>query len=287
MISALRLRFPAFAFLLPFISLLSFAQPAASHFVSSIDTTASKNHHKQGHSSISENLLAQSLLRPVEGVINNDRLVTVNGIPWAAAGWRFSRLFAIERDSIDSTIIGRVVLDRHGEDNQPILGIREPFAGPRPGRVVFVSGWGSNDDGCFVELMIQVARTLDERVDPRLIVPTQLDMMVNGQRLTLTATTAPDVQRYGMFPYNYVQPVNRGGEWVSVNLQGVWSMSRHVFVLNARQAQILSSAPAQNVPIRITLANLSPITFPIGKGTVERWSGAYGFNPACTRRRTR
>ncbi|WP_348250406.1 hypothetical protein [Leptolyngbya sp. NM2-A1] len=220
-----------------------------------------------------------------EGVINGDNLVTINGIPWAADGWRFSKVLEIQRDSIDSTVVGRVVLDRHGEDSQPILGIRSPFAAPRPGRAVLVSAWSSNNDGCSVELILQIATTPDQVNNVNLITPTRLDMMINGQRITLNAVEdAPGVvDRSASFPYVYSTTVNnQNNERVSVNLPGVWVMARHLFVIDADVARALSNAPAQDIPIRITLRNLSPVTIPIGENTVERWSRVYSYNPSCT-----
>lgn len=227
-----------------------------------------------------------AVLASAEGSINADDLVTINGIPWAAKGWPFSKVLETQRDSIDSTIVGRVVLDRHGEDSEPEYGIlRDPFASPKPGRVIVVSNWGSNNSGCFVEMILQVATRDDQTVDPKSIVPTQLDMMINKQRVTLKAVDAPGIDRYGSFKYKYTKSVKRGEKMVSVTLDGVWSLSRHLFAVNASQAKLLSSAPSQKMPVRMTLANRSPVTIPIGKGTVERWPSVYGFNSACKAKR--
>lgn len=136
-------------------------------------------------------------------------------------------------------------------------------------------------------MIIQISPSADQRIDPRLIVPTQVDMVINGQRLTLNAVNSTSANRYGSVPYTYSSLVQKDDKQVSVTLQGVWTMSRHIFALNASQAKILSSAPVQNTPIRVTLTNLSPITIPIGKGTVDRWSSVYGFNASCTPKRVR
>lgn len=219
---------------------------------------------------------------PVEGVINGDQLVTINGIPWAARNWQFSRVLGIQRDSIDSTVVGRVVLDRHGEDTQPEFGIRSPFAAPEPGRVVFVSAWGSNNSGCFVELIVQAATTADQTVDASLIIPTRIELVVGGERVTLEAAqNVPGVGRHHSFQYSYSALVSQNDELVSVNYPGLGVMARHLFPVSADQARILRSAPAQDVPIRVTLTNRSPITIPIGDATVERWSSVFGYNPAC------
>jgi hypothetical protein len=224
--------------------------------------------------------------RQVEGIINGDTLNTINGIPWAANGWTFSKILAVQRDSIDATIVGRVVLDRHGEDADPVYGIRSPFVAPRPGRAVLISGWGNKDKNCFVEMIIQAATTADRRVDPSLIVPTKIEMVINSQRVALTPVNSPGADRHLSFRYTYSLTQEQNNQSVTVERPGVWIMSRHLFLLNASQARILGNAPAQNVPIRVTLANRSPITVPIGRGTVERWSDVYGSN-ACSAKSAR
>lgn len=219
-----------------------------------------------------------------EGVINADELVTINGIPWAANGWSFSKVLDIQRDSIDSTIVGRVVLDRHGIDTQPIFGISAPFASPYPGRFVIISSWGSNDNGCFAELIFQVA-TPQQEVDGSVLIPTQIEMVLNGERVTLNAVeNAPRAGRSLAFEYTYSKWVTRNGESVSVSRSGTWVMARHLFPVDADQASALRSAPVEDVPIRITLANRSPVTMPIGDQTVERWASAYNYNASCTPR---
>jgi len=221
---------------------------------------------------------------PVEGVINGDQLVTINGIAWAADGWPFSKVLGIQRDSIDSTIVGRVVLDRHGIDSQPILGIRSPFAGPRPGRLVFVSLWSSNERGCAAELIIQIATTPEGAAsDASLYIPTQMEMVINGQRITLpAASNVSGVGRAQTFRYTYSQ-YDTASE-TSVNYPGVAQMARHIFPISAEQARILREAPAEDIAVRVTLENRSPITIPIGDRTVERWSSVYSYNPACAPR---
>lgn len=221
-----------------------------------------------------------------EGVINGDQLVTINGIPWAANGWPFSKVLAIQKDSIDSTIVGKVVLDRYGVDEQPEFGIRNPFIAPEPGRGVLITGWGSNDRGCFVEMVLQIATTADKRINPSLIVPTKIEMVINSQRITLNAVNAPGVDRHMSFPYTYSLSERQNNQSVSVKRPGVWTMSRHVFLIDSEQARILSTAPVQNIPIRVTLANRSPVTVPIGRGTVERWANVYGSNSSCASKRT-
>lgn len=278
-----------FGFLLAVISPLFYTQNAFSYAIrqSVLNTNTKQDLYLSVERETKNSIDLRLASTRVEGTINGDDLVTINGIPWAGNGWPFSKVLEIQRDSIDSTIVGRVVLDRHGEDGQPEYGIRSPFIAPEPGRGVIVSNWGSNNSGCFVELIIQIAPSETQRIDPRLVVPTQIDMVINGQRLTLKAVDSSGANRYGTFPYTYSSLVQKDGKQVSVSLQGVWTISRHLFALNASNAKLLSNAPSQNTRMRITLANLSPITIPIGKGTVERWSSVYGFNTSCTPKRVR
>jgi len=284
---SLRLCSSLFKFWLPVIASLSYAQTAFSHAITPLSLSLSPHQVSNSKRTIKNQIDLRLASIPVEGTINGDQLVTINGIPWAWNGWPFSKVLEIQRDSIDPTIVGKVVLDRHGVDAQPEYGIRSPFVAPEPGRVVLVSNWGSNNSGCFLELIIQVATSADRRIDPRLIVPTQVDMVINGQRLTVNAVNSPGANRYGSFPYTYSLSVQKNNQQVSQTLRGIWTMSRHIFALNAPQAKLLGNAPAQNIPLRVTLANRSPITIPIGKGTVERWPSVYGFNAACTPKRGR
>lgn len=215
----------------------------------------------------------------VEGYINADGLVTINGLVWAAANWTFSKVLAIQRDSIDPTIVGLTVLDRHGLDDSPLL--KDPFSAPRPGRAVLVSSWGSRDNLCAVELIIQVATTPESAPDASLIVPTRIEAFINGERITLDAAeNSPGADR--SFANSYTYTVWDSEREVYVEYPGVWVMARHLFQVNADQARMLSNAPAETIPIRVTLRNRSPITIPIGRGTVERWPSVFGYNPSCS-----
>jgi hypothetical protein len=44
---------------------------------------------------------------------------------------------------------------------------------------------------------------------------------------------------------------------------------------------LLKNAPQKEIRMRLTFANGDTKIIPIGKGTVEKWSEAYGFNSAC------
>lgn len=235
---------------------------------------------RSGASSTSQN----SVQIPVEGFMNGDSLVTINGVPWAANDWPYSEVLATQINSVDTSLDGLVVLDRHGIDTQPFLGIKQPFAGPEPGRFVAISNWGSKDDGCYVELIFQIATTPNSINDASLLIPTNIAMVINGEPIDLEAFGGGDntsVGRYFSFPYTYTVLESQNDELVNVEYPGVWIMARHLFLINAEQARILRSAPPQETRIRVTLRNRSPINIPIGNRTVERWSSVYSYNPSC------
>lgn len=230
----------------------------------------------------------QAIAQEIEANMTEDELITIFGIPWAARGWRFSRIVEV-RDSLDGSPIGRVVLDRHGEDrsgsvlNDPFAGIiRDPFASPLPGRVVMVSAWGSNTRGCYVELLLLAA--LDNRPgNAARIIPTSMEMSINGQRINLQPQSNQGARYSDPLPFRYSDYVTRNGNRVEVPSQGYWYVGRHLFSVDARTANLLSSAPDENVNVRITLnADNRPIIAPIGNGTVQRWKHAYSANPSCS-----
>jgi hypothetical protein len=104
-----------------------------------------------------------------------DKLNTEKNLRWGGEGLPFNEVVTI-RDSLVNSIVGKVVIDRYGEDNgaqqstgllsglSNALNIRAPFAGPRPGRITIVTLWGSKEEGCFVKAMIRNAPVGDAKV---------------------------------------------------------------------------------------------------------------------------
>ncbi|MGB6016424.1 MAG: hypothetical protein WBG32_16950, partial [Nodosilinea sp.] len=125
----------------------------------------------------------------VETRMNGDSLVSVS-LPWAASRWPFNQVVELQRNSIDSTVMGRVVFDRHGIDENPVLGlVRAPFASPYPGRLVFVSTWGSQNNGCYMELVLQLAAARAIQ-NTQMVVPTEVMLNIGGQVVTLQAQSS-------------------------------------------------------------------------------------------------
>jgi hypothetical protein len=223
----------------------------------------------------------------VEESMNQDDLTTVFGLPWAASDWDFSRVIEVQRSSIDSTVVGRVVLDRHGiDDSEDFIRnpfsafINTPFAAPLPGRIVLISSWGSLDEGCYAELFFQVASGANQG-DASRIIPTQVEMNINGQIITLQAQSDRAARYSDPIPFNYTDYVLQNGESVPIPSNGTWYAARHLFQVDANTAQILSNAPDEDIDVRVVLRSGQPITYEIGDGTVRRWRDVFSYNPSC------
>lgn len=220
-----------------------------------------------------------TLAQPAEVRMSGDDINTVFGLPWAANDWPFSQVIEVQRNSIDPTLVGRIIFDRHGLDTNPL--IQAPFAAPRPGRVVLISAWGSSDAGCYAELVIQSA-VEGNQPGSSINIPTQIDMNVGGQVITLQAQ-ADSAQYSNARSFQYSETVwnDARDEYVSVDRSGVWYTARHLFRISEQAASVLSSAPNANVPIRVTLSNRQPFTYEIGSGTAQRWRSVFSHNPSC------
>ncbi|MBD2299436.1 hypothetical protein H6G80_16285 [Nostoc sp. FACHB-87] len=206
--------------------------------------------------------------------IDEDKLNTVNGMPWAGGGLPFSKLVNIQ-DTLVNSALGKVVIDAHGEDPLSSL-IKSPFSGPRPGRFVVVSLWGSKIEGCFAKVVVQTAPA-DGQATLEQIAPTTIELGIDGQILQLTPSPNSKVRGFSG-KYTYTEYENNQ----NVSYSNTWYMSDTLFAINADAANILRKAQPKEVRVRLTFANGDTKVFPIGKGTVKHWQEAYGFNSACT-----
>lgn len=225
-----------------------------------------------------------------EGVITEDDLDTVNGLPWGANNWDFSQVLDVQ-DALTEAVVGRVVIDRYGLDRSTAGGligtlIRHPFDSPQPNIWITVSIWGSQVEGCYVAVIFQYAP--EEELNPDAVLPTQLDLGLGEQILSLYPQTGvPERTYYGEYTYQDEEgfsPAGLGlvlGTSRVVQRGGVLYMGRHVFGVDSYAASALSNAPAQETKARITFKNGDSIIVPIGEETVRRWRDAYGFNPYC------
>ncbi|AFY42381.1 hypothetical protein [Nostoc sp. PCC 7107] len=209
-----------------------------------------------------------------QSAIDEDKLNTVNGMPWAGGGLPFSKLVNIQ-DTLVNFALGKVVIDAHGEDPLSSL-IKSPFNGPRPGRFVVVSLWGSKIEGCFAKIVVQTAPSNGQAILDE-IAPTTIELGIDGQILQLTPVPNSKVRGFSG-KYTYTEYENNQ----NVSYNNTWYMSDTLFAINADAANILRKAPAKEIRARLTFANGDTKVFPIGKGTVRHWQEAYGFNSACT-----
>ncbi len=230
--------------------------------------------------------------KAAEASMDEDDIITVNGLNWGAQGWHFSKVVEV-KDTLGGNVVGRVVIDRHGIDgfsssskHKGFLGglfgggsiVQNPFSGPAPGRLVFVSLWGSKIEGCYAELIIQAANTngQNDQAITRAIIPEKMEIGINGQILELDAPRrATEKAFYKSYTYTTYENNTQSQH------PGTWYMTRNLFAIDSQVANILSNAPRQNVKIRITLANNNTQILPIGEKTVGRWKDVYSFNPSC------
>jgi len=207
----------------------------------------------------------------IEGSVSEDDLNTVNGVPWNGKNYAYSKVLDI-KDSLVNTPVGRIVLDRHSQGGTDLFG-----SSPRPGRTVYISGWGSKIEGCFAELIIQYAPK--DNFDPSGIAPTVIEIGAGDKIVRLLPQNRP--AKIWTTNYTYEESTFDGTRTVSVTKNGTWYMGRQLFIVDAEQAEILSQTPNKKTNARITFNNGNTLIFPIGAGTVSRWKQAYGFNPTC------
>jgi hypothetical protein len=211
-----------------------------------------------------------------ETSINEDRLDTVNGMPWAGTGLPFDKVVDI-KDSLVGSELGKVVIDRHGEDSS--LGLfKNPFVDPRPGRFVIVSLWGSKIEGCFVKIVVQ-SSPLDGKADLEDLVPKLMELGIGGQVLQLTINQSAKVRGF-KGDYTYTEYENS----TEVKHSSTWYMTDSLFAINSNGVNLLRNAPPSDIRVRLTFANGDSKIFPIGKGNVKRWQEAFGFNSSCVRK---
>jgi hypothetical protein len=221
--------------------------------------------------------------KPEEASISEDDISTRKGMPWGGGNFSYSQTLTI-KDSLVSTPVGMVILDKHGIDDSKsgsgslessllgaLIPFESPFSSPVPGKSVFITLWGSKIEGCFVEAIVQVAP--DEEIVAKSIAPTMLELGVNNQIIQLTPqkNAKPKV---GSFAYKYTENKQKR--------DAKWYMARQIFAIDSGTAKLLSNAPAQEIKARLDFGDDDSMIVPIGKGTVQGWKKAYSFNPACS-----
>lgn len=213
--------------------------------------------------------------------ISEDKLNTEKSLTWGAQGLPFDDVVTV-RDALVNSVVGKLVIDRHGEDNGPeqntgllsglfnAVAIRAPFAGPNPGRLTIVTLWGSKEEGCFVKAMVHNAPKGNSQA--KNFVPMKMEVGVGDRVVKLTPATK-SVPKTASGTYQYTKEKSE--------LTAPFYFAENTFAVNAKVADLLRNAPAGDAKVRITFANGETKVFPIGSKNVARWRDTYGYNPSC------
>jgi hypothetical protein len=212
--------------------------------------------------------------------LSEDKLNTEKSLRWGGEGLPFNDVVTV-RDSLVNSVVGKLVIDRHGEDNGTeestgllsglfnALTVRAPFAGPNPGRMTIVTLWGSKEEGCFVKAMIHNAPKVDSSAA---LVPVKMEVGVGTQVVKL-APVSKSVPRTANGTYTYtVDKVERTGQVY---------FTENTFAVNAKVADLLRNAPVGDAKIRLTFDNGDTKVFAVGQKNVAQWRESYGYNSTC------
>jgi hypothetical protein len=214
--------------------------------------------------------------------VTEDQLNTEKSLRWGGEGLPFNEVVTV-RDSLVNSVVGKLVIDRHGEDigaadNSGLLSglfnavaIRNPFIGPSPGRMTIVTMWGSKEEGCFVKAMIHDA----PRSGGTNFVPVRMEVGIGTQviKLTPVSKSTPSTAS-GKYTYSDGQIERTSSMFFSAN----------TFAVNAKVADLLRNAPAGNAKVRITSQSGDTKVFEIGAKNVAQWRDSYGYNANCQAR---
>jgi hypothetical protein len=216
----------------------------------------------------------------VAGEVSEDRLNTEKALGWGGEGLPFDDSLTI-RDPLVNSVVGKVTIDRHGEDNTDqsglsgLFNIRSPFAGPMPGRMTIVTFWTSKEEGCSVKASIHDAPK--SRVsNVKDLVPLKMEVGVGSQVIKL-APIAKSVPKYASTNYTY--SATSGSS--TVKRSATLYFSENTFAINGKVADFLRNAPKGDAKVRITLANGDTKIFKIGEKNVARWKDTFSYNPNC------
>jgi hypothetical protein len=214
------------------------------------------------------------------GEVSEDRLNTEKALGWGGEGLPFDDSLTI-RDPLVNSVVGKVTIDRHGEDNTDqgglmgLFNIRSPFAGPMPGRMTIVTFWSSKEEGCSVKASIHDAPK-NATSDVKESIPVKMEVGIGSQVIKLTPI-AKSVPKYAATNYNY--SVASGSS--TVERSSTLYFSENTFAINGKVADFLRNAPKGDAKVRITLANGDTKIFKIGEKNVARWKDTFSYNPNC------
>lgn len=215
------------------------------------------------------------------GEISEEKLNTERSLKWGGEGLPLDDVLTV-RDPLVNSIVGKVTIDRHGEDNSTeentgflsnifnAITIRDPST-PKPGRMAIVTLWGSKEEGCFVTASIHNAPKNNDSAND--IVPVKMEIGLGTQVVKLTPVPR-STPKTASGNYTY----NDGKNEMSATRY----FSENTFAINGKVADLFRNAPKGNARVRITFANGSTKIFPIGEKNVARWKEIYSYNPTCT-----
>jgi hypothetical protein len=204
-------------------------------------------------------------------LMNEDDLDS-NGLPWAGKRLPFKQIVNI-KDTLVGSPLGKIVIDRHGEDPYGLL-IKTPLSYPEPGKWVVVSFWGSKIEGCFVRLVFQWAPAQNQTGLSEGMKPVSLELGIDGKIVQLTPNPNVPVRSFST-NYSYIKSEN------NTQYYSTYYMTDTLFSVNAEVAELLRNAPPGEVRVRLNFPSIKVI-FPLGKETVKLWNESYGFNSSCS-----
>jgi hypothetical protein len=214
--------------------------------------------------------------------LSEDKLNTEKSLKWGGEGLPFNEVVTV-RDSLVNSIVGKLVIDRHGEDNSTeentgvlaglfnALTVRAPFAGPNPGRTTIVTLWGSKEEGCFVKAFVHNAPK-GNSTSAANMVPKRMEVGIGSQVIKLSPVAKSEPR---MADGTYTYTVN------DVQKNAPYSFTENTFAVNAKVADLLRNAPVGDAKVRLTFANGESKIFSIGKKNVAQWRDSYGYNSTC------
>jgi hypothetical protein len=228
--------------------------------------------------------LSHQVLANVE--LSEDKLNTEKSLRWGGEGLPFNELVTI-RDALVNSVVGKVVIDRHGEDNGTsestgmlsglfnALTVRAPFAGPNPGRLTIVTLWGSKEEGCFVKALIHNAPKGGGGDRSQSSVPVKMEIGI-GDRAIKLSPVAKSVPKMASGSYTYTEN--------KIERTAQFYFAENTFAINAKVADLLRNAPAGDARVRLTFGNGDTKVFAIGAKNIAQFRDSYGYNPSCTAR---
>jgi hypothetical protein len=213
--------------------------------------------------------------------IDEDKLNPDRGLKWGGDGLPVDDVVVI-RDSLVNSVIGKVAIDRHGEDNVEFNFngnnlfrslVKTPFAGPLPGRKTIVTLWGSKEEGCFVKTLVHDAPKGNSSAEGA--VPVKLEIGLGDRIVKLSPIAKNSAAKTTSSNYEYKED--------DISKTATMHYGENTFAVNAKVADLFRNAPKGNAKVRVTFSNGASTVFPVGEKNVARWRDTFGYNPNCAK----